>query len=122
EYIVRCMKLDKMKIPVIGTFLLGITGGKFGRFPKLHLASTRLRESPDIVIDREWYKGKFYEKCYDTRQKFRDWIRDPKDPGYLNEVYVGPYSVLSAWHLRGRYEQAAPSLSLFQQILQQIFT
>jgi hypothetical protein len=28
EYIVRCIKLDKMKIPVIGGFLLGITGGK----------------------------------------------------------------------------------------------
>jgi hypothetical protein len=45
----------------------------------MHMASTRLLESPDIVIAREWYKGKFYEEYYDTCQKFRDWI--PRSEG-----------------------------------------
>lgn len=104
EYVVRCVRLDKVKLPVIGGLLAALSGGAWGTLPKLHFASTRLLESPDIVIDREFYKAKFYESCYNTRQIFRDWVRDPADSRFKDETFAGPYSVLSAWHLKGRYE------------------
>jgi len=104
EYVIRCVRLDKVKIPIIGFFL-----GKWGRMPKVHFATTRLMEAPDIVVDREFYKAKFYEKCYNTRQIFRQWIRDPKQEGFNDEIFVGPYSMLSAWHLVGRYGQQRSS-------------
>lgn len=119
EYVVRCMRLDKMKIPVIGGFLNAVTLGKLGRM-KVHYASTRLMESPDIKIDGEFYKAKFYEKCYDTKQKFREWIRDPKQEGFNEEIYGGPYSLLSAWHLHGRYLKEQPKEAFFYRLVQSL--
>lgn len=115
EYVVRCTKLDRVKIPVVGGLLQALTFGKLGRL-KLHYASTRLMEMPDLKIDGEYFRAKFYEGCYNTRQVFREWVRDPADPRFADEVFVGPYSVLSAWHLVGRY-QSAPALSWFARLL-----
>lgn len=101
EYSVRLVRADKLRIPVVGALL-----GKAGSLKGLHIATITLVEMPGWVVDREWFKGKDLEGGYDTLQVFRDWARDPAHPGFADEVYAGPYSYLSAWHLKGRHEMS----------------
>lgn len=98
EYMVKCIRADRIKIPIIGVVL-----GERGRFPKFHIAQVTMADVPGITIDRDWFKGTDLHDAYDTLQIFRDWHRDPKDSRFHSETYVGPYSYLSAWHLKGRY-------------------
>lgn len=119
EYVVRCMRLDKMRIPIVGGFLKAVTLGKWGTM-KLHYASTRLMEAPDIKIDGEFYKAKFYQNCYDTRQRFKEWIRNPEQDGFNEEIFIGPYSVLSAWHIVGRHQESAKA-SVFKSFCRALF-
>lgn len=114
EYQVRLIRADKMKIPVLGAVL-----GKRGRLPKMHIANVSLTDVPGVTIDREWFKGDYLHKGYDTLQIFRDWVRNPLDPRFKDEVYGGPYSMLSAWHLKGRYEQPVARKSLLQRLFGQ---
>lgn len=111
EYQVRLIRADKIKIPVVGTFL-----GKKGRLPKFHIANVSLTDVPGITIDREWFKGEYLHGGYDTLQIFRDWVRNPVDPRFKDELYVGPYTMLSAWHLKGRYEQSEARKSLWNRL------
>ena len=111
EYQVRLIRADKIKIPVVGTFL-----GKKGRLPKFHIANVSLTDVPGITIDREWFKGEYLHAGYDTLQIFRDWARSPADPRFKDELYGGPYTMLSAWHLKGRYELHQVKKSLWQRI------
>ena len=60
------------KLPNVGSFL-----GKRGRLPKLHIANVSLTDVPGVTIDREWFKGEYLHKGYDTLQIFRDWVRSP---------------------------------------------
>lgn len=99
EYSVRLVRADKMRIPVVGALL-----GKAGSLKGLHIATTTLIEMPGFVVDRDWFKGKELQDGYDTLQAFRNWARDPKDPLFQREQFAGPYSYLSAWHLKGRHE------------------
>lgn len=102
EYIVECMRLDKVKLPIVGDFL-----GKRGRLPRIHVARTVMQAMPTVVIDREFYRGTDLHDAYDTLQEFREWHRDPKSPGFPDERYMGVYSYLSGWHVAGRHEQPA---------------
>lgn len=112
EYQVRLIRADKIKIPVVGTFL-----GKRGRLPRMHIANVSMTDVPGVVIDREWFKGEYLHDGYDTLQVFRDWVRNPVDPRFKDELYVGPYSFLSAWHLKGRHEpQPVKKPSLLRRI------
>ncbi len=106
EYQVKCIRADKIKLPIVGTFL-----GKRGRLPKFHIANTSMTDVPGIVIDREWFQGKDLHAGYDTLQIFRDWVRDPADPRFAAEPNGGPYSYLSPWHVKGRHDQPAPRRS-----------
>ena len=108
EYQVRLIRADKIKIPMIGTFL-----GKKGRLPKFHIANVSLTDVPGITIDREWFKGEYLHAGYDTLQIFRDWVRNPLDPRFKDEIFAGPYTMLSAWHLKGRFEQPVAKKSLW---------
>jgi len=99
EYLVKLVRGDKIRIPVVGALL-----GKFGKLKGLHIANTSLVEMPGFVVDRDWFSGKDLHKAYDTLQVFRKWARSPSDQGFSAEVFMGPYSYLSAWHLKGRYE------------------
>ena len=95
EYVGRCMSLKKMNVPVIGGLIRTISFGFLsGKLPPFHLCNFRLSTDPNgIVVEREMYRAYDVHKAYDTRQKF-------------SSTYAhGLYSVLSAWHLRGRYEQ-----------------
>lgn len=111
EYQVRLIRADKIKLPIVGTFL-----GKRGRLPKLHIANTSLTDVPGVTIDREWFKGEYLHTGYDTLQVFRDWVRDPKDEGFHSELYAGPYSYLSAWHTKGRHLAPVARKSLLQRL------
>ncbi len=112
EYLVKCIRLDKVKLPFVGAIL-----GKRGRLPKMHMASVQLQDCPGVVIDREWYQAKDLHAAYDTLQIFRDWVRDPGAPGYMQERFAGPYSYLSGWHVAGRHpREEAPRRSLLSRL------
>ncbi len=115
EYVVKCIRLDKMKLPIVGDFL-----GKRGRLPKLHVAQITMSDVPGIIIDREMYKGTYLHDAYDTLQVFRDWARSPSDAGFLAEPYMGPYSYLSGWHVKGRHEAPVERRSLFSRLFRRI--
>lgn len=100
ELQVRCMRGDKVKVPVIGTFLAAFHK-KLGYLPKFHWATARIGYGPNaIVADRWFYKGKELYAAYDTRQIFR-----PDYPHGSHTVlppwgWAPPVSWLAAW--RGR--------------------
>lgn len=101
EYLVKCIRADKLKIPVVGTMM-----GKRGRLPKFHVANITMSDVPGVVIDRDWFRNTDIQNGYDTLQVFRNWVRDPAEPGFETELYMGPFSYISAWHLKGRHEGA----------------
>lgn len=97
EFVVRHTRFDKVKIPFVGGLLCLLFGKKAGYFPRFHTAATRLGCNPqDLKTDSAIFTGKDIEKCYDTRQVF--------DANYPH----GTYSVLSPWHVTGRYLPVAP--------------
>lgn len=99
EYVVKLFRADKMRIPVIGKLM-----GKRGLLKGLHIAHTSMVDMPGYVVERDWFKGTDLQDGYYTLQCFRNWAREPSDPGFRDEVYAGPFSYLSAWHIRGRFE------------------
>lgn len=105
EYVVRCSRLDKVKMPFVG-WLLNLFNDKWGYLPRMHIATVRMGAAHDaMVCDRWYYQGDDLHKAYDTRQIFRD--------DYEN----GTHSQLSAWHLKGRHDTSAP-LTLLQRLMQ----
>jgi len=103
EYVVRHTRFDKVKIPFVGGIICALFGKKAGYFPKFHTAVARLGCNPqDMKTDSAMFTGKDIEKCYDTRQIFTT--------GYQH----GTYSVLSPWHVKGRFE-VQPKPSWFKQ-------
>lgn len=99
EYLVKCIRADKIRIPVVGRML-----GKRGRLPRFHIAQITMADVPGVQVDREFFRNDDLQPAYDTRQIFRDWIRDPSHPGFAAEKFAGPFSYLSPWHLKGRFE------------------
>lgn len=92
EQTVRHTRFDKVRIPLIGWLLALLFGDKAGYLPKFHLAVARMGTNPqEMVADRATYTGKDIEKCYDTRQVFK------------LDYEHGSHSVLSPWHVEGRY-------------------
>lgn len=93
EHLVVCRRLDRIKIPYIGGVLRQF--GLKGNLPKVHRAKVHYGETAaDMVVDTWTYTGTRYYRTYNTLQKFTD--------NYPH----GVHSVLSPWHLKGRY---APS-------------
>jgi len=93
-YHVSCRKMGKYRVPIVGK-LFGL------RMPKGTLATiTAGYGSNAINHDREMYRGADLYDAYDTRQVFT--------PGYelVGNVLLdmrASYTMLSAWHLKGRY-------------------
>ena len=70
EYQCRCLRGDKVKIPLIGGLLASIHK-PLGYLPKFHLVTSRLGSSLTSVIADRWvYKGTDLHSAYDTRQVF----------------------------------------------------
>lgn len=96
EQTVRHIRFDKVRIPFIGGLLSLLFGERAGYLPKFHVATSRLGTNPqDVTCDRKMFTGKDVEKCYDTRQIF--------EAKYAH----GTHSVLSPWHVEGRFSEAA---------------
>ena len=95
EHVVYCRRLDKMAIPFI-TSLLRI------RPPKVHLGIVKYgHTSQHPTVDKWVYTGRQYYSYYDTKQVF------------LEDYSDGVYSVLTPWHLVGRYQK---TVSIVEQL------
>jgi hypothetical protein len=106
EQTVRHTRFDKVRIPFIGSLLSLLFGDKAGYLPRFHLAVSRIGFNPqDMVADRASFIGKDLEKCYDTRQVFQ-----------LDYPH-GTHSVLSPWHVKGRYLEEVKKPSFFARLI-----
>lgn len=98
EQVARHRRYDKVRVPLIGGLLSLLFGERAGWLPKFHSVSFRMGVNPqDLVARSYYYKAKDIEACYDTCQLFTD--------SYAH----GTYSVLSPWHVKGRYLPQPPA-------------
>lgn len=75
EYQCKCMRMDKVKIPLVGGLLrdvAGMFGLKSGFLPRFHLVAARLGSGQSAVVAERWqYRGDWLHAVYDTRQVFK---------------------------------------------------
>lgn len=75
EYSCKCMRADKMRIPIIGGLLRELAkafGRKGGYLPRFHMVVARLGSGQNTVVAERWtYRGDWLHKAYDTRQVFQ---------------------------------------------------
>lgn len=72
EYQCRCIRLDKIKIPVIGS-LLGIFNKRWRYLPRMHVTTARVGYGVNAIVAERWmYRGDDLHQAYDTRQVFTD--------------------------------------------------
>lgn len=87
EYQCKCMRFDKVKIPVIGWFLK-IFVERWAYLPRMHMVAARVGTGVNAVVAERWtYRGDDLHAAYDTRQIFR------------TDYPHGPYSVMGNWHI-----------------------
>ena len=102
EYHIAVKRADKWPIPVV-TQLTRLVGCEV-RFPKMHLGIIKHGVDRDsLVVERKFYRAKDLYEAYDTQQLFMD-RSHPKA--------CGLHSVLSAWHVRGRYLKPPPPFAM----------
>lgn len=93
DYVTRCIRMDRMRIPVFGGLIAALFGPKAGYLPRMHVATRRLGVDPKGLKAQGWmYTDGGVQTGYDTLQEFYD--------NYPH----GPHSLLSAWHLVGRHQ------------------
>lgn len=100
EYQIMVKRMDKWPIPFVTP--LAKAFGLNVRFPKMHVGV--IKHGTDLhamIVDRKFYKAKDLYAGYDTRQIFLD--RD-------HPQAVGLHTVLSPWHVRGRYLPPPPNV------------
>jgi hypothetical protein len=94
EYRVTVTRTDKWPIPGV-TPLVKLISGYHLTLPKMHIGTIRHgMERDSLVIDRKMYLAKDLFRAYDTQQIFA---------GRETPYSVALHSVLSAWHVKGRY-------------------
>lgn len=73
EMLVVCKRLDRLKVPFIGSLGRLLTFGLWsGKMPRVHVASVRYGLGPDgIASDTWWFRGVDLFGIYDTKQRFR---------------------------------------------------
>ncbi|WP_051954035.1 zonular occludens toxin domain-containing protein [Xenophilus azovorans] len=85
EYQVRCMRGDRIKIPILG-HVLGVFNKRWAYLPKFHMATARVGYGAGAIVAERWqYVGKGLHAAYDTRQVF--------SPSYPH----GAHCVLPPW-------------------------
>lgn len=85
EYQVRCLRMDKVRIPFIGR-ITGLLRDRWGYLPKFHLATARVGFGAGQIVAERWtFKGVGLHAAYDTRQIFR------------SDYEHGTHSVLPPW-------------------------
>lgn len=90
EHLVICRRMDKYKVPIIKV-----------KMPRFHVANVYYgRADKANHVDRWVYRGLDLYGFYDTMQEFNDGHE------YYGDDLVdmrASYSLLSGWHLKGRY-------------------
>jgi hypothetical protein len=90
ENLVVCRRLDRLKVPYVGGAMRAV--GLKGNLPKIHRAKVHYGETEADLVSETWtYSGQQYYRAYNTKQKF------------TNNYPHGVHSVLSPWHIKGRY-------------------
>lgn len=97
EYECRCIRLDRMRIPLVGK-LLGSIGEavahltrweafkRLGYLPRMHTVTARVGYGQGAMVAERWvYRGDDLHAAYDTRQVFR------------SDYPHGVHSVLPPW-------------------------
>jgi hypothetical protein len=96
EHLVVCRRMDRFKIAGI-------------KLPRMHVANVYYGRTAEVRVERWVYRGSDLHSSYDTRQVFKDGV-EYYDAGPVD--MRAPYTMLSAWHLKGRYlppsEQGVP--------------
>lgn len=124
EHVVYCTRTDRVNIPFISALFK--TFGIRLKFPLIHIAKVRLGlNKTDLKVDTWTARGTEFYAGYDTKQKFREegaeiihhiqtrYVNTPHGymhwnlPYQITSVCNSMYTVLSAWHLKGRYMTAA---------------
>lgn len=93
EHTVFCKRIDRLHIPVVGTFYKLCVGEPL-RLPRVHTAKVVYGCKPDDPLSDRWtYRGTDLFQCYDTKQAF------------LSDYPHGVYTVLPPWYTHGRYQK-----------------
>jgi len=73
EYQCKCLRLDKVKIPLIGSLLSLLFGRRAGYMPRMHMVTARVGNTPasQVIAERWSYRGDDLHAAYDTRQIFK---------------------------------------------------
>lgn len=107
EHVGICKRLDRIGIPIIGSFL-----SMFGfspRLPRMHLCTVKYgTEQHSLVVDRWIYRGTTLQDGYDTLQIF----------SAMNDISI--HSVLPPWLSHGRYLDFTLSKRI-KKFLQELF-
>lgn len=109
EYVKTMKRTDKWPIPLVTWLTRHLFGEKYAiRFPKGHLVITKQGVERDgMVVARDFHRSVDFYKAYDTEQKFQG-LAGPNDWDF-----VGLHTRLSAWHLKGRYMNYKPSITIY---------
>lgn len=96
EYLVKCRRFDRVKLPIISWLGECLTFGLWDGFlPRLHLGVVTYPEASTaqspLVVDRWFFRGHDLYSAYDTEQVFSD------------SYDKGIFSYLPPWHIKGRY-------------------
>lgn len=103
EHTVFCKRLDNLHVPVIGSFYKAITGYKL-RLPRVHMGRVVYGDNAQAMLSDRWvYRGTDLFRAYDTKQLF------------LANYPHGPHSVLTPWHLVGRYQRTKTARQVMSQ-------
>lgn len=109
EFTTRHVRFDKVRIPIFGGLIGLLFGKRFAYLPRFHTAVTRLGTSPsEIKTDSVIFRGDDLHAVYDTRQVFRE------------DYPHGTHSLLSPWHLEGRF-LPVPAPSWLRQFLRSLW-
>lgn len=108
ERVVRAGRTDRLKMPFLGFILRWF--GLSGNLPQWHIGEVHYGKDPKSKVQERWmYHGQGLWNAYNTDQHFSPGARIEtwkSYNGYSNEIEAeieGCFSVLSPWHLKGRY-------------------
>lgn len=104
EYSCRCIRGDKIKIPLMIGTTLNLLNKKWGYLPKVHMVTARVGYGNPIVAERWMFKGEGLHAAYDTRQVFKaDYPH-----GAFSALWPWDYQAPEHWYLRFRRWLKAP--------------
>jgi Zonular occludens toxin (Zot) len=107
EHLVFCRRLDKIAIPFLTAFSKLFHRNGI-RFPKAHIAFVKYGDTVQHPTTDRWFSfGSYTHKIYDTKQVF------------MGDRYQGNHSLLTPWHLIGRYQKQVDYIKEIKQAIMQ---